>query len=88
MLPDRKEVTPAERIVFNHVHIPDTCGNVWLDWRLLWHTNTALDSQYASQWDPGLIATGDKSCHGTLRSKRIVATLAWGNWGNYDVGLR
>ena len=28
MEPDRKEVTPAERIVFNHVHIPDTSGTV------------------------------------------------------------
>jgi len=27
MLPDRREVTPAERIVFSHVHIPDTSGN-------------------------------------------------------------
>jgi len=45
MEPNRKEVTPAECIVFNHVHIPDTSGTVWLDWRILRHTNTAVDSQ-------------------------------------------
>jgi len=28
MVPDRKEGTPAERIAFNHVHIPDISGNV------------------------------------------------------------
>ena len=74
MVPDRKEVTPAERIVFSHVHILDTSGTVWLDWRLLRHTNTAVDSQYASTRDSWLIAAGDKTNHGTPRSKRTVST--------------
>jgi len=60
MLPDRKELTPAERIVSNHAHILDTSGTVRLDWRLLRLTNTAVNSLMRVRGTSSLIASGDK----------------------------
>jgi len=62
-------------------------GHVWLDWRFLRHMNLAVISQYASTRDIWLISSADKSSPETPRSKTIVSTYAWCDWGNYDVGL-
>jgi len=73
MLPDQKELTPAERIIFNHIQLPELAGHVWLDWRLLRHTNKAVNSQYASKRDIWLIASGDKNCQGTPWPMRMIS---------------
>jgi len=73
MPPDWKESTPAEHIVLNHIQIHDLAGHVWLDWRILRHTNKAVNSQYASTWDIWIIASGDKNSQGTPQPKRAVS---------------
>jgi len=85
---NREVQAAAVRIVFNHIQLPELAGHVWLDWRLLWHTNMAVDSQYAGVQDLWLIASGDKNYLGAPRLQRTVSAWAWRDWGNYDVGWR
>jgi hypothetical protein len=64
----------AVRIVFNHVHYLDTRGSgLFRTGDYSDTADTAIVSQYASTWDPRLIASGDKEHKGTPRPKRIVS---------------
>ena len=60
-------------------------GHIWLNWRLLQHTDTAVNSQYASTWDLWPITSGDRNIQGTPQPKRMVSAWAWWYWGIYDV---
>jgi len=61
-------------------------GHVWLNWRLLRHTDTSVISWYATQWPIWPIASSNSSYQGSPWPKRIVSAQAWHNWGNYDIG--